>query len=67
MVGSKVMKLREVSERTGVPEATLRWWRHVDRGPKSFTIGRRVAYLESDVAAWLAGQYSTGVRGGDAA
>ena len=53
----KVLRITQVSEMTGVPEATLRWWRHVGSGPKSFKIGRAVAYLESDVEAWLGEQY----------
>ena len=38
----------EVSELTGIPVGTLRYWRHRRRGegPKSFCLGRRVAYSE---------------------
>lgn len=55
---SKAMKLREVSELTGVPEPTLRWWRHKGIGPKSFKLQGRVAYLEADVEEWINSQYS---------
>lgn len=61
MVG-RVIKIPEVSARTGVPEATLRWWRHMGTGPKSFKIGGRVAYLEADVDEWLAEQYNAAER-----
>lgn len=47
-----------------LPVATLRYWRHVGEGPKSFKIGRRVVYRRADVEAWLASQYETTVRGG---
>lgn len=49
----------QVSEILNVPEATLRWWRHVGQGPKSFTLGKRkVVYKRSDVDAWLEEQYT---------
>ena len=32
---------------------TARYWRHVGKGPRSFKVGRRVLYAESDVRAWL--------------
>lgn len=56
----KVLKIQAVSERTGVPVATLRYWRHVgDIGPKSFKLGPKlVAYREEDVEAWLQEQYA---------
>jgi len=57
MRDQKVLRVEDVSERIGVPAPTLRWWRHVGRGPKSFKIGRRLAYLEGDVDAWLEEQY----------
>ena len=55
----KIMMLREVSERTRVPEATLRYWRHLgSSGPKSFSLGKRVVYSEDDVEQWIADQYA---------
>lgn len=56
----KIMTLKEVSHRTRVPEATLRYWRSRGTGPKSFKLGgRRVAFLEEDVEAWIQEQYSS--------
>lgn len=43
----------EVSAMTGVPVATLRWWRHLGTGPSSFKIANRVRYDRADVVAWL--------------
>ncbi len=43
----------EVAALTRAPEATVRYWRHLGTGPRSFKIGRRVVYRESDVMAWL--------------
>ncbi len=31
---------------------TVRYWRHIGKGPRSFKVGRRVLYRESDVKAW---------------
>lgn len=52
------MTVREVSALTRAPEATVLWWRHVGRGPKSFKVGRRVLYKRSDVERWLEQAYS---------
>lgn len=59
----KILTIKEVSAKTGIPEATLRYYRHLgDRGPKSWTIGgRRVVYYEDDVDAWIAAQYAKAV------
>ena len=49
----------EAAAVAGVTESTLRYWRHVGEGPKSFTLGRRkVMYKKSDVVAWLDEQYA---------
>lgn len=56
-----LLRIEEVSEWTGVPENTLRFWRHEKRGPKSAKLGRRVVYRESDVQAWLDEQFGTAI------
>lgn len=49
----------EVAQLIRVPEATLRYWRHVGIGPRSFKMGpRRVLYRAADVDAWVAAQYA---------
>ncbi|MBD7980044.1 helix-turn-helix transcriptional regulator [Oerskovia merdavium] len=53
-----LLRTAEVAELLGLPEATLRYWRHCGTGPKSFTLGpRRVVYREDDVLAWVQAQY----------
>lgn len=48
------MTTAEVAKYAGIPEPSLRWFRHVGQGgPRSFKLGRRVLYLRSDVDAWL--------------
>lgn len=61
VVSSEDMEINDigqVSKRTKVPEATLRYWRYLgDRGPRSFKVGRRVMYRKVDVDEWLMEQY----------
>lgn len=50
-------KAKQVSEYTGIPEGTLRYWVHTGRGPKSFLLGpRRRVWRRSVVEAWIAEQ-----------
>ncbi len=53
----KLLRLPDVSELTGIPEATLRFWRHAGTGPRSAKFGRRVVYREADVLAWIDRQF----------
>jgi predicted DNA-binding transcriptional regulator AlpA len=64
----------EVSELTGIPVDTLRYYRMQqgrgeDVGPPSFRMGRRVKYLKSELQAWIRAQeeQERARRGGDAA
>lgn len=53
----KLLRLAEVTELTGIPEATLRFWRYEGTGPKSAKLGRRVVYREADVLDWIDAQF----------
>ena len=54
----RLLNSAEVARIIRVPCATLRYWRHIGIGPKSFKMGpRRVLYREEDVLAWAAEQY----------
>lgn len=56
---------KQVSELTGIPEGTFRFWRHRGEGPRSHTLGRkRVVYPLSGLNEWLAAQASNNVSGG---
>lgn len=55
---------RQVAEMTGVPVGTLRYWRHADLGPASFTLGRRVVYRREEILRWIAEQEAATRRGG---
>jgi predicted DNA-binding transcriptional regulator AlpA len=54
---TRLLRVRDVAALTGIPEATLRFWRHERRGPKSAKLGRRVVYREEDVLAWIDAQF----------
>lgn len=49
----ELLTLAEAAAIVRVPEATLRYWRHLGEGPHSFRIGRCVRYWRSEVISWL--------------
>lgn len=61
-----ILTVSQVSDETGVPAGTLRYWRHINEGPESFRLGRRVVYKRSAVDAWVAAQQLATTRGGAA-
>ena len=60
----ELLGAKQVSEMTGVPVGTLRYWRHSDIGPASFTLGRRVVYRRDEVLHWISQRESATRRGG---
>lgn len=61
------MTQREVSELTGVPIGTLKFYRHRGSGgPRSFALTpRSIRYAREDVLAWIESQREQGVGGVD--
>lgn len=51
---SDYMTTAEVAEELRAPVETVRYWRHVGKGPASFKIGRRVLYVRADVDRFIA-------------
>lgn len=47
------MTTEEVAEISRKPSETIRYYRHIGKGPKSFKLGRRVLYSRDDVLAWI--------------
>jgi excisionase family DNA binding protein len=47
------MTTAELAELLRAPQETVRYWRHLGKGPKCFKVGRRVLYPVADVRAWL--------------
>ena len=59
----ELLTLQEVADVVRVPVATLRYWRHLGTGPRSFRIGRSVRYWRTEVFLWLDSQ-SAAAQGG---
>ncbi|MFI5434786.1 helix-turn-helix domain-containing protein [Rhodococcus sp. IC4_135] len=55
---------KQVGAETGIPESTLRYYRHCGIGPASFRMGRRVVYRRTSVESWIADQEAASTRGG---
>src|SRR5680860_228664 len=54
--GDEMLSLQEACAFLRVPEGTLRYWRHLGSGPRSFKIGRPVRYWRADLVLWLTEQ-----------
>ncbi len=52
--GEQIMYLKEAAAFVRKPEGTMRYWRHLGIGPRSFRHGRNVAYWQTDLILWLA-------------
>lgn len=50
------MTMSEVAEMLRTSPETVRYWRHIGKGPRSFKVGRRVLFDQQDVVAWVEGQ-----------
>ena len=61
---SNYMTTVEVAEALRAPVETVRYWRHVGKGPKSFKLGRRVLYALEDVEAFIAEARNGGTTAG---
>ena len=56
------MTTKEVAELCRTSQETVRYWRHVGKGPRGFKLGRKVLYRRRDVEAWLEDQYRADCR-----
>ena len=52
-MADRILTLEQIAERYNRPLATVRYWRHLGTGPRTFRLGRRVVAYESEVEAWL--------------
>ena len=52
----QLLTISEVAAIVRAPLATLRYWRHLGTGPRSFRLGRRVVYRAGDLRAWIDAQ-----------
>ncbi len=67
MLEGELVTVGQVSSLTGIPVGTLRYWRHANQGPASFSLGKRVLYRKPEVERWIAEQEQATLRGGGAA
>jgi excisionase family DNA binding protein len=56
----ELLTITEAAELLRAPVATLRYWRHLGSGPRSFRLGRRVLYRRDDLRAWIDAQRGEG-------
>ena len=49
----ELLTIAEAAELLRAPVATLRYWRHLGTGPRSFRLGRRVLYRRDDLHDWI--------------
>ena len=59
----ELLTITEAAELLRAPVATLRYWRHLGTGPRSFRLGRRVLYRRDDLRAWVEEQLGHSVTG----
>ena len=52
--GDAILYLKEAAAFVRKPEGTMRYYRHLGIGPRSFRHGRHVAYWQTDLILWLA-------------
>lgn len=50
---STYMTTSEIAELLRTSPETVRYWRHVGKGPRSFKIGRKVLYDRDEVRSWI--------------
>jgi DNA-binding transcriptional MerR regulator len=57
---SDLLTITEAATLLRTPVATLRYWRHLGAGPRSFRVGRGVRYWRHEVLEWLRQQSDGG-------
>lgn len=50
---SKYLTTEEVADLLRTSAETVRYWRHVGKGPDAFKVGRRVLYALEDVERFI--------------
>ena len=56
-----LLTITEAAVIVRAPVATLRYWRHVGTGPRSFRLGKRVVYKAEDIRTWIDEQSDHGL------
>lgn len=53
----QLLTIEEAAEALRTPVSTLRYWRHMNKGPKAARIGGRLMYRQADLESWLEAQF----------
>ena len=53
-----LMTIEEAAEALRTPVSTLRYWRHMNKGPRAARIGGRLMYRQADLENWLNDQFN---------
>ena len=53
----QLLTIEEAAEALRTPVSTLRYWRHMNKGPRAARIGGRIMYRQADLEAWLEAQF----------
>jgi excisionase family DNA binding protein len=60
----ELLTIAEAAALLRAPVATLRYWRHLGVGPRSFRLGRRVLYRRDDLLDWIDDRRERGSQAG---
>ncbi|WP_310773408.1 helix-turn-helix transcriptional regulator [Mycobacterium sp. Z3061] len=61
---SELLRTRQVHEKYGISEDTLRWWRHRGEGPPSFKLGKKIVVYPADaLEVWISANRAASTRG----
>jgi len=52
-----LLTIEEAAEALRTPVSTLRYWRHMNKGPRAARIGGRIMYRQADLEQWLEAQF----------
>ena len=64
---AELLTIAEAALLLRAPVATLRYWRHLGTGPRSFRLGRRVVFRRDDLQTWIDARRDQGEAGRDPA
>lgn len=64
--GGKFLTTEEVATRYRTSPSTVRYWRHIGKGPSGFLAGRRVLYRLDSCQQWEQEQEQAETTGGAA-
>jgi predicted DNA-binding transcriptional regulator AlpA len=56
----KLITTAEFAEQARTPVATVRYWRHINYGPRGVRLGRAVVYDAAEVEAWIDEAFTDG-------